>query len=125
MDIQLNDSWDLDLQGNDLVLVSGADCTVQIVRVRWLTIVGEWFLEESDFGFWEIPGDFRDKQTQAKLAELRSRFEKSALATPGVVSCTVTTLELDRATRYLRVQAKLTPDDGDAVDVVVDQAVVA
>lgn len=123
MDIQLDQpEHDLTLEGDDLVLVSGPECTAQILKIRWLTIAGEWFLDD-DLGLWKIPGDIRDKQTVAKLAELRARMEREALACPGVTSCTITTFALDRATRVLTVQAKATADDGDAFDVVVDEAV--
>ncbi len=124
MDIQLDrPEHDLTLEGDDLVLVAGAACTAQILVVRWLTIAGEWFLEGDDFGLWQIPGDFRDKQTTAKLAELRARMERSALECPGVTGCTITTFSLDRATRHLASQARATVDTGDAIDVVVDEAV--
>lgn len=124
MDIQLDHpGHDLTLEGDDLVLVSGAACAAQILTIRWLTIAGEWFLEGDDFGLWKIPGDFREKQTVARLAELRSRMEREALATPGITSCTITTFELDRASRRLSVQAKATADTGDAIDIEVDEAV--
>ncbi len=124
MDIQLdNAAHDLTLEGDDLVLVSGAECTAQILKIRWLTLAGEWFLEGDDFGLWKIPGDFRDKQTPAKLSELRARMEREALATPGITACSIYTFELNRATRHLSIQARATADTGDAIDIEVDEAV--
>ena len=123
MDILLtNADHDLDLVGDDLVLVSGAECSAQILKIRWLTIFAEWFLDDS-IGVWQIPGDFRDKVTVAKLAELRARLEREALATPGVTACTITTFDLNKATRHLSIQARATMDTGDAIDVVIDEAV--
>lgn len=123
MDIQLDvTDHDLTLEGDDLVLVAGAECTAQVLKIRWLTLVGEWFLEGDDFGMWNLE-DFRSKFTSAKLSELRSRLEREALACPGVLTCTITTFNLDRATRQLSIQARATLDTGDAIDVVVDEAV--
>ena len=121
MDILLTADHDLDLQGDDLVLVAGADCTAQVLKIRWLTLVAEWFLDDS-LGVWTME-DFRSKWSVSKLAELRARLERAALETPGVTACTITTFDLNRATRHLSIQARATMDTGDAIDVVVDEAV--
>lgn len=123
MDILLTTAGhDLDLVNDDLVLVSGADCTAQVMKIRWLTLAGEWFLDDS-LGVWNLTEDFRQKLTVARLAELRTRLEREALATPGVTACSVYSLDLNKATRRLSIQARATLDTGDAIDVVVDEAV--
>lgn len=123
MDIKLTQTGhDLDLRANDLQLVAGQDCTAQVVKINWLSLAGEWFLDD-ERGVWRIPGDFKQKQTEARQAQLRTRLERAALNVAGVLACVIRSFSLDRATRRLAVTAVLTVDSGDAVPVVLDQVV--
>lgn len=123
MDILLGvTTHDPTIVGDDLVLVTGAACTAQVLKIRWLTLAAEWFLDDS-LGVWRIPADFREKFSRARQSELRTRLEREALACPGVTGCTISLLEVDRATRRLSIEATATLDTGDAIDVVVDEAV--
>lgn len=123
MDILLDSkSHDLTIVGDDLVLVTGQLDTAQSVKVRWLTIAGEWFLDDS-IGLWDFERDFRTKSTTAKLNELRRLMEREAQACPGVDRASIVSFDLNRSTRALSIQAKVTTETGDVLDISFTEAV--
>lgn len=98
MDLKLDTtSNDLAIDGGDLVLVDGLDAISQHVRLRLLTLRGEWFLDRTA-GTPYLQSIFGKV---ASLDPVASILRDKILATPGILSFESFSLELDPRTREL------------------------
>ena len=81
-DLALDNTGDLLVESDALSLVEGDDAIVQQLTVRFLFVLGEWFLD-TRIG---IPyfGDILIKNPD--LSRVRAIFQETVLTTPGVAS---------------------------------------
>jgi hypothetical protein len=108
IDIAIDDDNDLVWTAGDLVLVTGADVTKQLLRVRSLIIRGEWFAD-SRVGM-PILDDMLGER--ADLLLVKSWYRFMILSTPGVASINELDLTLNDATRELDVTGEVVYTDG-------------
>lgn len=115
IDIAIDDDNDLVWETGDLVLVSGADVTKQLLRIRSLFIRGEWFAD-TRVGM-PILDDMLGER--ADLLLVKSWYRFMILSTPGVASLNSLELTLNDATRILSVTAEVVYTDGTSAELVL------
>ncbi len=104
-DILLTDDGEIDLTNGAASLVSGADATIQRIRLRLRAFVGDWFLDLS-FGTPYIGRIFVRYVNEGDILQI---FQDVIANTPGVVSVDEITLTLPKKRdRSLRIQARVT-----------------
>jgi hypothetical protein len=114
-DIKLDDTGDLALESGDLVLVGGTTdaeniaAIAQHVRIRVLTFLGEWFLDESR----GVPYRERIFRKGARPGLVQSLLRRAIEQTPGVRAVTEFSLEIDRRARSARATWRASSDVGE------------
>jgi hypothetical protein len=112
IDLKLTDDGDLAIENGDLVLIDGADTTAQLLRVRGKFLRGEWFADpDVGFPFDEILGEKPD------LGQVEIWLRQMITETPGVESVSELDVQLDDATRELRVSGEVTYTTGERVPI--------
>ncbi len=109
MDIQLNDDWDIEPTGNDLVLVTGADAIKQHLGQRLKTFYGEWFLN-MEIG---VPYFQQVLKKNPDPVVVDSIFKREIVNTPGILQLTEFDLNIDNATRTLTLTFKALSSEGE------------
>lgn len=111
-DIALDTDGDLELSGNELVLIAGADEVTQRLRCRLRMIRGEWFLDEGR----GVP--FREllwvKGTS--LSRIASAIKREILTVSGVLELLSYDQIFDSAARSLTVTFQVRATDGQIVE---------
>ena len=108
MDLQLDESGDLAIEDNDVVLIEGVAEVAQGVRQRLRTFLGEWFLDAT-IG---LPY-FQSILTKGvKLERIAPHFKRAIIRSPGVTELIAFDQELDRGTRRLSVKFDARAFDG-------------
>ena len=102
-------SGDLVLEGNSLVLVTGADEVRQRVEQRLRMIRSEWFLDVTAGLPW-FSDIFAKGQTRGVIEAL---IKNEIVRTPGVRELTAFELTIDKFTREARITAEIKGTDGD------------
>jgi len=101
IDLRLTaDTWDLDIQVGDILLVSAHEDVIQHIRQRLLAFRGEWFLDLAEGLPWfeEILGKPQNIETVEAL--LKERIQGS----PGVDELTAFAISpVDTQERAIRV----------------------
>lgn len=111
MDLAVGDDHDLVEEGGDLVEVTGAADTVSQVEDRILTIVAEWFLDDTigciDFDKWF--------GKNVSLSYIRAKLVTEIEATPGIVggSAVVDSVAVVASERQLTISWRATAIDGE------------
>jgi len=108
MNLGVNLSGDLDLQGGQLVLVEGQEEIKQHLEQRLRTFLGEWFLDQS-IG---IPYFDDILKKNVIVSEVESIFINEIISTPGVVRLLEFDLSLDKGLRRLSVTCLVETIDG-------------
>lgn len=111
MDLALNDSGDIFLSaGGDLSLVTDGGAVIQHIRQRLRFFRGEWFLDTSR----GVPyfAAILGKKTPDSY-RLSGIFRDAILGTPGVISLTSFSLDIDKRTRVLSVSFSATTPGGE------------
>jgi hypothetical protein len=118
MDLKLDkQTHDLVIEGGDLVFVDGAEDVVQSIKIRLLTLAGEWFLDDT-IGWITFAGMPFGKVSN--LSAVRARILQEITGTPGVLSAEITAFSLIPSTRNLSVTYRARVTDGfvnDSVEV--------
>ena len=115
MDVKLDSSThDLALSGGDLVIITEELDTAQSIKIRLLTIAGEWFQDDT-IGWIDEDRVFGKG---VSLAYIRSKLLGVIEGTPGVLagSCSFDRVALDRTTRTLSVEFRCKAVDGEVID---------
>ncbi len=107
-DIKLNDSWDIDVSGTDLVLTSGREAIAQHIAQRLKTFTGEWFMD-TRLG---IPYFQQVFKKQPNMTVLDTIFKSEIVNTPGVLELTAFYIGIDRKTRELSISFSARTEDG-------------
>ena len=99
-DLALNvDSWDLVLQGNDLVLIDNAERIGQQIKITLQFWFEEWFLDTTQ----GIPYLEYICIKNPNLQHIRQIFREAIMSVPGVDSVTQLTLNVNAKERILTV----------------------
>lgn len=114
MDLKLNAQHDLKLTGYDLALVTGINLIKQRVKQRLLTILGEWFLDET-IG---LPWFTELNQKGIDQDRVRTLLIRGISGTEGVTEVTEFNLEYDNRLRKLTVSFVAQTDAGQLSDMV-------
>lgn len=106
IDVATDANGDLFMDANGTKFSRGLTGVVQAARIRMRLFLGEWFLNlDSGVDWWAVLGEKWDATAEAKL---RDDLTATILGTPGIVSVTSLTLDLNPTTRVLTInwQAK-------------------
>jgi len=123
MDILLaQPAHDLALVGGDLVIATLAQEIAQSIKIRLLTILGEWYLDDT-IGFIDVinmtgagqPVGVKASTSQARLDNMRNRLRDAVLTTPGVATIDRVTLGYQRSTRQVALTFAATAVTGDVI----------
>ena len=99
-DLALNvDSWDLVLQGNDLLLIDNAERIGQQIKITLQFWFKEWFLDTTK----GIPYLEYICVKNPNLQHIRQIFREAIQSVPGVDSVTQLTLNVNAKERILTV----------------------
>jgi hypothetical protein len=111
-DIFLDETGDLAIDANELVLVSAADEVAQRLRCRLRSFLGDWFLNVTQ----GVP--YRDEVFAKRNAPSRveAAIKKEILTTSGVQELLEYTQVLDGSTRRMTVDFKVRATDGTIVE---------
>lgn len=106
-DLKLDsDTGDLLLVNGDLILTSGADAIRQHISQRLKSFAGEWFLDlDSGLPYYR---DILVKNPNAPA--VAGLLQEEIIKTPGVLELQDFNLNLDRATRSLKVSFNVLVD---------------
>lgn len=107
--IRLTEDGDLDITGGTWTFIAGLEAVRQAIRIRLLTVRGEWFLDASLGTPW-LTEIFKKTPN---IPALQSVFRSRILGTPGVKSVDRITLTFNRQARTLRVDFAATCDFGE------------
>ena len=113
MDIKLGPDGDIDLTGDTMVLVDGADAVKQHWQTRTQFGLGEWFLDQRIGVAWLQT----ILQKGTPLTVVRDILRKVLSRTPGVQSVGRFDLSLDRPTREATIEAEGLLEPGDVPEV--------
>lgn len=98
-DLQLDDTGDLEVVGNDLVLTVGVDAIKQHLKQRLQTFLEEWFLDKRiGIAYYQY---ILKKNPDAIIVD--SLLKAEIVNTPGITELTRFSLDLDKSTRILTV----------------------
>jgi len=95
---------DIDLSTGDIVLTEGSEAIAQHMRIRFSTILGEYFLDKR-IG---VPYFQSLMIKNPKTNVVRGILQEVALGTPGVEAVNDLALDFDGATRALSVTLRAT-----------------
>lgn len=109
MDIELNSDWDIEVTGNDLTLVTGADAIKQHLGQRLKMFYGEWFLNMEQ----GIPYFQQVFKKNPNMAILDSIFKREIINTPGILQLLEFDLDLNSSTRILTLSFRVLSEDGE------------
>lgn len=100
MDLKLDNTGDLDITNNRLSFATGIDYIAQAWRIRCLTILGEWFLDQR-IG---IPYFQHILVKNPNWNLIRAIFRRTTYSTPGIKEIVALKLNLNSSTRILDVE---------------------
>jgi len=107
MDLKLDSTGDLDITNNRLSFVTGIDYIAQSWRIRCLTILGEWFLDQR-IG---IPYFQHILVKNPNWNLIRSIYRKTTYSVSGIKEIIALKLNLNSATRTLDVEVQGKTED--------------
>jgi hypothetical protein len=108
MDLKLDDTGDLAIALNDLVLVDGGDAILQSAGIHLRTIVGEWSLDPT-LGYIDT---VQLLGRGGSLASRKARTRAELRKVPGVLTVTTVDVSVDPSTSTLIVNATGTATSG-------------
>ena len=94
------DSWDLELENNDLILIDGAERIAQQILITLRFFYGEWFLDLTD----GTPYLEEILVKTPNLAHVRQIISEKILSVEGVDSLDSLTLDYDVQKRNLVIE---------------------
>ena len=96
-DLKLDNTNDLAIEDDDLVIIDGIDAIAQDCEVRLNFFQGEWFLD-TRLG---VPYYQKILGTKPRLIAVKGILRKAILTTPGILSILDFELDFDASTRRL------------------------
>ena len=111
-DIALDTDGDILIEDDALVLVEGDDAIVQHLQIRFKFFLGEWFLD-TRIG---VPYFDEILIKNPDLNRVRGIYRQTILTTPGIASLETFELDLDAATRTLKVTFRARKADGEILE---------
>lgn len=102
------DTWDLVIENNDLVAVTGLEAVRQNLRQRLGMFKGEWFLNLQK----GVPYFQEIFKKDYSPSEVDAAFKITILNTPGVLELLDYNLELDNVTGKMNLSFKVRSYDG-------------
>lgn len=110
-DLQMSQG-DIALEGGDLVIVAGDDELMQAVHTSLQMLAGEWFLDTTaGLRFFEAIHGKQDPGVP------RAEVRRALMAIEGVEEVVDLSVQVDGASRTMRVQATITDTTGDTQSV--------
>ena len=110
--LALDDDYDLDIQNNNFVVITGIDALRQRLRMNLSTFLGEWYLDP-DLG---MPYFSQVFKKNVSIGTLNSIFRQEITATEGVKSLNSINFTQELATRTLLVSFNVTASDGTVLE---------
>jgi hypothetical protein len=111
IDVATDANGDLFMDANGTKFSSGLTGIVQAARIRMRLFAGEWFLNlDKGVDWWAILGEKFDAAAEAALHD---DLSKNLLDTPGILSITTLTFDLNHTTRVLTINWRAMSQFGD------------
>lgn len=107
MDLKLDSTGDLDITNNKFSFVDGIDYIAQSWKIRCLTILGEWFLDQR-VGIPYFEHIFVKGPNEGLIREI---FRQATYSVSGIKEITSLELDFDAATREATATIKGVTED--------------
>lgn len=108
MNIELDESGDWKIENGKVKFVSGQDEIKQILKIKFQTFLGEWFLDTRR----GVPWFAKVFKKNPNPSEVEALIIDTILSSPGVTGLVSLNLEVEKPSRRLKITFEAKTIDG-------------